>query len=128
MRLFRFNAENVSKQRESQGSGWKVRGVPFVQKMHHEENGKHKKQQSPQIKQNQIAEPHCEAEKEQSDALISISCSIIRLELERGWPSADSRLLIRRACVRAGTPLHFRMSYRAHPHSHAIKNLLYKVC
>lgn len=94
MRLFRFNAENISKQRESQGSGWKVRGIPFVQKMRHEENRKRKKQQSPQIKQNQIAEPHCEAEKAQSDALISIICSIIRLELERGWPSADSQLLI----------------------------------
>lgn len=99
MRLFRFNAENVSKQRESQGSWWKIRRIPFVQKTHHEESGNNKKQQSPQIEQSQTAEPHCEAEKEQSEGLISIICSIIRLELERGWSSADSQLRIMMYCM-----------------------------
>lgn len=64
MRLFSVNVEDVSQERESRRSWWKVRWILLVQNVHYyQKNNQNRKQESCQMKgYNQLTQPHCETE------------------------------------------------------------------
>lgn len=71
MRLFSFNAEDISQKRESRGSRWKILGLFFPQKIGCKKNGKDEEQQSLPVRQKRVTQDHGAAADRTNNGLVT---------------------------------------------------------